>query len=174
LNALAEELTGWSEAEAKGRPCSKVFRITNQETGCAVESRWIAYCARDVVGLANHTILTSRKGAKAPHDDSGAPIRDSQGNLFGVVLVFRDVTEQRQGRRNPAAPGGYRGLFRGCYHRQDLHASSPVGTRPPSASMAIRQKKPSDSPSPSLFPKDQPEELATICAASETASGSAL
>lgn len=97
MNPVAEKLVGWKESEAKGLPCSEVFRITNQETGRTVESP-VDRVLREgfIVGLANHTLLTARDGTQFPIDDSGAPIRDAQGNLFGVVLVFRDVTEQRR------------------------------------------------------------------------------
>jgi PAS domain S-box-containing protein len=97
MNRVAERLTGWSEAEAKGKPVAGVFHITHQETGQAVESP-VERVLREgvIVGLANHTVLTAREGTQRPIDDSGAPIRDRQGRLFGVVLVFRDVTEQRR------------------------------------------------------------------------------
>lgn len=97
MNAVAEQLTGWTEAEARGVYCSEVFRITHQETGQTVESP-VDRVLREgiVVGLANHTILTARGGTQYPIDDSGAPIRDPQGNLYGVVLVFRDVTEKKR------------------------------------------------------------------------------
>ena len=49
-----------------------------------------------VVGLANHTILVKKDGTEVPIDDSGAPIRDADGNIMGVVLVFRDISNRRQ------------------------------------------------------------------------------
>src|SRR5262249_18833078 len=48
-----------------------------------------------IVGLANHTILIARDGTEIPLDDSGAPIRDAQGSITGVVLVFRDISERK-------------------------------------------------------------------------------
>ena len=53
------------------------------------------HCAEAVVGLANHTILIARDGTEIPIDDSAAPIRQGDGPVLGVALVFRDVTEQR-------------------------------------------------------------------------------
>ena len=52
-----------------------------------------------VVGLANHTVLVARDGAERPIADSGAPIRDAQGAIIGVVLVFRDQTAEREAER---------------------------------------------------------------------------
>jgi hypothetical protein len=49
-----------------------------------------------VVGLANHTLLIAKDGTERPIDDSAAPIRDVHGDVLGVVLVFRDVTERRR------------------------------------------------------------------------------
>ncbi len=96
LNPVAQALTGWSAAEAVGQPVEVVFRILNELTRAAVESP-VARVLREgvVAGLANHTVLLRRDGSEIPIDDSGAPIRDGQGQLMGVVLVFRDVTARR-------------------------------------------------------------------------------
>ena len=93
MNAVAERLTGWTEQEALGRSSREIFRITSADSGLPVESPIAAVLAHGTtVGLANHTILTARDGTAHPIDDSGAPIRDSGGNLHGVVLVFRDIS----------------------------------------------------------------------------------
>jgi len=78
-------------------PLDEVFRIVNEHTRKSVESP-VAKVLREgtVAGLANHTILISRNGAEIPIDDSGAPIRDSQGALAAVVLVFRDISERKK------------------------------------------------------------------------------
>ena len=97
LNAVAEQLTGWPEAEARGRPLEEVFAIFSELTRATVESP-VAKVLREgkVVGLANHTLLRSRQGKETPIDDSAAPIRDADGELFGVVLVFRDATAEKR------------------------------------------------------------------------------
>jgi len=97
MNSIAESLTGWTDAEAEGKPLKEVFRIINEFTRQEVENP-VAKVIRKgtVVGLANHTILVARDGTERPIDDSGAPIRDEAGRLVGVVLVFRDITERRQ------------------------------------------------------------------------------
>lgn len=97
LNRVAESLTGWTDADARGRPLAEVFRIVNESTRAPVESP-ATRALRDgtVVGLANHTILLTRSGDERPIDDSAAPIRDDDGRVSGCVLIFRDVTEQRR------------------------------------------------------------------------------
>jgi PAS domain S-box-containing protein len=97
INPVTERLTGWTSAEAAGRPFAEVFRIVNEHTREAAENP-IARSLREglVVGLANHTLLLSRTGAETPIDDSAAPIQSPDGKTLGVVLVFRDVTERKQ------------------------------------------------------------------------------
>ncbi len=96
LNPVAEALTGWSEAEARGRPLEEVFHIINEDTKGKVENP-VTRVLREgiVVGLANHTLLVARDGSEWPIADSGAPIRDDKGNTTGVVLVFRDRSAER-------------------------------------------------------------------------------
>jgi PAS domain S-box-containing protein len=96
LNAEAERLTRCKAAEARGRPLVELFRIVNEETNQPVENPVDKVLRHGkVVGLANHTVLVRLDGTKIPIDDTAAPIRPADGALFGVVLVFRDVTEQR-------------------------------------------------------------------------------
>jgi PAS domain S-box-containing protein len=97
MNAIAETLTGYSEAEARGQVLDNVFRIFSEQTRAVVESP-VTKVLREgtVVGLANHTMLRSRRGVEIPIDDSGAPIRNEMGQIAGVVLVFRDVTQDKR------------------------------------------------------------------------------
>jgi PAS domain S-box-containing protein len=97
LNAVAEGLTGWTSEQAAGRPVEAIFDIVKEFTGDAVENPVGKVLRQGVtVGLANHTVLIGRDGSRRPIDDSAAPIRDERGGVVGVVLVFRDVSEQRR------------------------------------------------------------------------------
>jgi PAS domain S-box-containing protein len=97
LNPVAATLTGWQSEEAIGQPIQKVFNILNEQTRAPAE---------DIVNrvltegrtfeLANHTALLTKDGREIPIADSAAPILDSEGRIAGVVLVFRDVTENRR------------------------------------------------------------------------------
>jgi diguanylate cyclase (GGDEF)-like protein/PAS domain S-box-containing protein len=97
LNGIAEELTGWTTAEAAGRPLDQVFRIINEVTRATAENPVEIVLRKGVVvGLANHTILIRRDGTELNIEDSAAPIRDRQGHIIGVVLVFHDVTKAHE------------------------------------------------------------------------------
>ncbi len=95
MNAVAERLTGWKEDGAQGRPLPEVLRIVSSVTGRVCENP-VARVIRDgeVVGLANHTVLVAADGSRHQIADSAAPIRDARGAIIGVVLVFRDVSEE--------------------------------------------------------------------------------
>jgi len=97
MNGVAERLTGYPEAEARGQNIESIFHIVNESSRKAVEDpvRRVLRSG-EVVGLANHTVLTSKTGIDIPIDDSGSPIRGSDGKTSGVVLVFRDVSERKQ------------------------------------------------------------------------------
>ena len=97
LNGVAEALTGWTSADARGRALEDVFAILSEATRKPVENP-VQRVLREgnVVGLANHTILIAKNGTEIPIDDSAAPIRDSAGAMIGIVMVFRGVAEQRR------------------------------------------------------------------------------
>jgi PAS domain S-box-containing protein len=100
LNRVAEELTGLTEAEASGKPLCEVFQIIDEETGEPAEDPVHKVMESGaVVGLANHAALVRRDGRRISIADSAAPVRSESGELLGVVLVFRDVTEVRRGER---------------------------------------------------------------------------
>jgi PAS domain S-box-containing protein len=100
MNEVAQKLTGWPLAEARGRALEAVFDIVHESTRIKPENP-VAKVIRlgRVVGLANHTVLIGRDGSETPIDDSAAPIRDSDGRIEGVVLVFHDVSEQRRAEK---------------------------------------------------------------------------
>ncbi|HBE77740.1 MAG TPA: hypothetical protein DDW65_08125, partial [Firmicutes bacterium] len=106
LNKVAEYLTGWTQAEAQGVALEKVFQIINEKTRekCQNPVTKVLKTGRTVM-LANHTALISRDCTERSIADSGAPIKDEAGNTYGVVLVFRDVTEEKK------------------YHEEILHLS---------------------------------------------------
>ncbi len=95
MNPVAENLTNWSLKEAYGQPLTKVFHIIHEETRLPVQNPVDQILAtKQNVGLMNHTILVAKDGSEHQIADSGAPIQDDNDKIIGVVLVFRDVTEQ--------------------------------------------------------------------------------
>lgn len=97
LNPVAEKLTQQSQERAINKPLQEIFPIVNEETRLQAENPFDKVMRLGtVVGLANHTVLPRGDGTEISIDDSGAPIRDKNGKILGVVLVFRDVTEQKE------------------------------------------------------------------------------
>ncbi len=100
MNPVAERLTGWSLTDARGRALDEVFRILDETTRRPVESpAEKVQRLRTVVGLANHTILVRKDGTEISIDDTGSPVFDENGNLTGIVLVFRDIHDRRIAER---------------------------------------------------------------------------
>ncbi|MEQ8188939.1 MAG: PAS domain S-box protein [Candidatus Eremiobacterota bacterium] len=97
INRVALELTGWKEEEAIGRSIREVFHVVNEKTGELCESPVEKVIRTSViVNISGQARLISRNGAKRLISDSGSPVLDKDGNIIGVVLVFRDITEQRK------------------------------------------------------------------------------
>jgi len=97
MNEVAQQLTGFTEREAFGKPIEEIFHIVNETTRAEVENP-VRRVLREgkVVGLANHTVLISRTGVETAIDDSGAPVAAPGSPSSGVVLVFRDVSERKK------------------------------------------------------------------------------
>ncbi|MEQ8186459.1 MAG: PAS domain S-box protein [Candidatus Eremiobacterota bacterium] len=97
MNGVAEKLTGWTLEEGEGKKLSDVFHIVNEMTGEVCDNPvQKVLLSGDIVELANHTMLISRDGRKMLIADSGAPIKDKNNQVTGVVLVFRDITERQR------------------------------------------------------------------------------
>jgi two-component system cell cycle sensor histidine kinase/response regulator CckA len=97
MNPVAQSLTRWDQEKAVGNPLEDVFNIINGETRKALENP-VTKAIREgmVVGLVNNTILITKDGKEIPIDYSSAPIRNEEGDIIGVILVFRDVSERRR------------------------------------------------------------------------------
>ena len=107
LNRVAEQLTGWTQAEAIGRPVDDIFHIIHRETRQpSVNPIKEALAQGTIHAMANHILLISRDGSECAIADSCAPILDRDERVSGAVLVFRNVTEEygtRQSLRDSAA-----------------------------------------------------------------------
>ncbi len=94
LNPIAEQLTGWSIAEAEGKPVGTIFNIVDAETRQAlVNPAQKVLASGEIVTLSNHTTLIAKDGSEYHIADSAAPIRNGDDSILGMVLVFNDVTE---------------------------------------------------------------------------------
>ncbi|MFL5814067.1 MAG: PAS domain S-box protein [Bdellovibrionia bacterium] len=97
LNTVAEQLTGWTSEEAKGRPMDEVFHVINATTrGPAFNPVEKVLKEGVIAGLTNNTALLRRDGTSIIIEDSAAPIRSEKGGMYGVVLVFRDITQKHE------------------------------------------------------------------------------
>lgn len=97
LNPVAEAMTGWTLAQARGEPLERIFNIINEDTRQTIGNPLGKVLETGaVVGLANHTALIDRHGVVKPIEDSAAPIRDAQGKIVGAVMVFHDVSQRRR------------------------------------------------------------------------------
>ena len=95
MNPVALKLTGWDFNEAIGRPLLEIFNIINMDTREQCPNPVEKVLATgEIVSLANHTILIAKDDNEYHIADSGAPIINDQNDILGVVLVFRDITEQ--------------------------------------------------------------------------------
>lgn len=97
MNPVAETLTGWRDQDARQKPLPEVFKIINEFSRLPMENPVDkALRMNRAVDLSNHTILIRPDGSESFIEDNAAPIRDRQGNIIGVVLVFHDVTEKQK------------------------------------------------------------------------------
>ena len=97
LNTAAQSLTGWTQEDAAGKPLSAVLPIMDEQTRLPLEDLAAKVLATDViVGSVNHTVLFARDGMEWLLNNSAVPLRKHAGEIVGVVLVFRDITEQHR------------------------------------------------------------------------------
>ncbi|HBM79651.1 MAG TPA: hypothetical protein DD426_02235, partial [Clostridiaceae bacterium] len=95
MNSAAEELTGYTQEDAKGKNVDDIVNIADEKTGKRYESVIDkALTSRLVNGYESHTILISKNGESRIISDSGAYIKDKYNNITGTVLVFRDITDK--------------------------------------------------------------------------------
>ncbi|MDQ2945136.1 MAG: PAS domain S-box protein [Acidobacteriota bacterium] len=101
LNPVAEGLSGWSNDAAAGKGIDEVLVLRQEHTSEPVESP-IKGALKDgvIVGLTNHTVLISKNGRVIPIDDSAAPIRGADGHIVGAIIVFRDISAQRNSQND--------------------------------------------------------------------------
>jgi PAS domain S-box-containing protein len=114
LNPLAESFTGWTLHAAAGVPRDRVFRVVNEESRQPPVENNAVRALRDGVAirLANHSLLIAKDGTERPIDGNAAPIRNDQGEVTGLVLVFRDISERRREEAAiQASEARYRRLF---------------------------------------------------------------
>lgn len=97
LNPMAESLTGWQVSEARERQLTEVLNLIDEQTQQPVDNPITAVLQQDTtIYLQENTLLMSKNGTTIPIGDSAAPIKDNKGAITGAVVVFRDVSVQKQ------------------------------------------------------------------------------
>ncbi len=97
MNKVAEELTGWSEQEARGEPIGRVWEIRDYERGGPVETALSHVLdGGNIIGGSEDALLVSRGGRPSHVSYSIARIQDREGKVLGAVIAFRDITEKRR------------------------------------------------------------------------------
>jgi len=103
MNSVAEQLTGWQTEETRGQPLKSIFSIIDASTRLPIDNPVDKVLATgEVIYLSNHTTLIARDKTEYQIADSASPIRDRNGDILGMVLVFNNVTEQYQLRESTA------------------------------------------------------------------------
>ncbi len=137
VNAASDAITGWCEEEAVGRPFTDVFLLKNEKTNSLVENP-IAKVLRSgkIVGLANHTVLINKTCQAIPIADSAAPIKDADGNILGVVMVFRDVSKEKE-QQDRILYLSYHDELTGLYNRRYIEEELNKLNMPGKLPMAV-------------------------------------
>ena len=142
LNKIAEQMTGWSGAEARGRPIWEVFRVIDESTRKPVDDPALkALRERAVTRLESGALLVTRDEREFPVEHSGAPILGFDGSLAGAVLIFRDVTE-RQAHGSAPVDAGRRAQSprqERARHRAVPGAGESCARRPAAPAQAMAQ-----------------------------------
>ncbi|HWQ73457.1 MAG TPA: HD domain-containing phosphohydrolase [Desulfitobacteriaceae bacterium] len=118
LNKSAQKITGWPDTEAHGRKFTDVFELRNKETGITVENPIDKVLQTGkIIGLAKYTILINKNGCSVPMAASVAPIKDENGGIFGVVMIFRDVSKDQEEQEH-IMDLSYHDFLTGLYNRR--------------------------------------------------------
>ncbi len=96
INPAAEKLTGWDGETACGRPLREVMRVVDEKTRMELDDPAQLVHPTEPVNVSSHIALISRTGREHPLELTGSSIRNDRGELAGIVIVFRDITERRQ------------------------------------------------------------------------------
>lgn len=99
LNRFAEKMTGWSRAEARGRPFADVLRLIDNVSGASLDDAVAIALQADKTasGMTSsiNCTLVRRDGEEFGIESRVAIIHDQDGNAVGAVVAFRDVSAAR-------------------------------------------------------------------------------
>lgn len=123
MNKAAEKITGWDLRSASGRDIKEIYDLRDELTSKKFVPDFEKVLQRgDQLNISDHKLLVSKNGNKLYIEDSAAPIRDSQGNILGMILVFRDSTEKIE-RQKEIEYLSLHDHLTGLYNRRYMHDS---------------------------------------------------
>jgi diguanylate cyclase (GGDEF)-like protein/PAS domain S-box-containing protein len=96
LNPVAEQYTGWTTSQARGRPLGEIYRVIDERTGKGLDP--LAQQTAPLPGeeaAAVSVRLVDRNGRECPIRYSHAPIRNHDGRALGLIVVFHDISQIR-------------------------------------------------------------------------------
>jgi two-component system phosphate regulon sensor histidine kinase PhoR len=98
MNAVAEDLSGFTFNEGQGKHYREIFRFAKEKDPSSLYPSFIEDVIKTgtIKTLENHTMLINRRAVKIPISDSAAPIKDEKGEVFGCIVVIRDASRERQ------------------------------------------------------------------------------
>ena len=125
LNHAMEKIGGWTQEEILGKYFDDIFELNSEGSSLRCESPIKTVLETgETIGLSDRTVLVRKDTKKVPIADSAAPLKDEKGNILGVVLVIRDVAEERK-RHEKILYLGYHDSLTGLYNRryfdEELH-----------------------------------------------------
>lgn len=122
MNKISEQLTGWTQEEAMGKPIESVFNVINEFSREICENPVARVLTTSkITELDSHILLISKDGIERPIENSASPIINTKGNIVGAVLVFRDYTS-KQKSLNEIKYLSFHDYLTGLYNRRFYEA----------------------------------------------------
>lgn len=117
MNDSAQKLTGCTLKEALGKPLDEVFQVLDKETKNPITYQSKGILKDGKVTSLKEMILVSKKGLSTPIEENAAPIKDGEGKMNGIVVVFRDITSKRE-KQKRVEYLSYHDVLTGLYNRR--------------------------------------------------------
>lgn len=137
INKVAQNITGWNEKEIIGKHFSKIFKLVNETTGQEIENPVEKVLkTKKTINETNDIALITKNGKKVSISDSASPIKDEKGEIFGIVMVFRDVSKEKA-QQEKILYLSYHDSLTGLYNRRFMEEKMKKLDNPSCLPLAI-------------------------------------